>query len=119
MLSELYSRYGSRLTSGTSEILYDLIQEDEALAPFFEHVDMDRLREHMADFIGSLTGGPEIYHGRSMQEAHQSYDITPLHYQRIALYLEKALQEVGVMREDIDDILAAVTSLRKDIVNSA
>ena len=119
MLSELYSRYGSRLTSGTSEVLYDFLLDDEAIAPFFENVDKDRLREHMADFIGSLTGGPDIYEGRTMREAHDSFTITSFHFQRIAHYLKKALQEVGVTREDTDEILAAVASLQGEIVNSA
>ena len=117
MISHLYSHYGSRLTSGTSEILYDSLLKDEALAPFFEHVDMDLLREHMADFISSLTGGPQIYEGRSMQEAHAPFAITAYHFQRVASHLHDALLSAGISQKDADAILEAVGSLRSQIVN--
>ena len=84
MVTELYSRYGSRLTTGASEMLYDALLNDEILAPFFENIDMDALREHMADLLSSLTGGPEIYSGRSMKEAHAPFKITAYHFQRVA-----------------------------------
>ena len=57
-------------------MLYDALLNDEILAPFFENIDMDALREHMADLLSSLTGRPEIYSGRSMKEAHAPFKIT-------------------------------------------
>lgn len=118
MIADLYSRYGSRITSGTSEILYDQLLQDEELAPFFETIDMDRLREHMAAFIGSLTGGPELYTGRSMIEAHKPFAITAYHFQRIASHLETALLTAGISSEDTQTIITAVGTLRGAVVNS-
>ena len=37
---------------------------DPELAPFFEGVDIEKLREHLADFLTVLTGGPDHYKGR-------------------------------------------------------
>ena len=118
MVSELYSRYGSRLTSGASEMLYDALLADEVLAPFFKKVDMDVLREHMAAFIGSITGGPKIYTGRAMSEAHAPFQITAYHFQRVAAHLEDSLRAVGIKQADIDLLMAEVASLRSQIVNS-
>ena len=118
MVTELYSRYGSRLTSGTSEMLYDALLADEVLAPFFESIDMDRLREHMADLISSLTGGPEIYAGRGMSEAHAPFAITAYHFQRVAAHLEDSLLSAGISQEDADLVLAEVAKVRGAVVNT-
>lgn len=119
MISNLYSHYGSRLTTGTSEHLYDALLQDEALAPFFANVDMDNLREHMADFIGSVTGGPKIYEGRPMDEAHEGFAITPYHFQRVALHLHKALITAGISAAHAEAILAEIAQLRGAIVNQS
>ena len=118
MVTELYSRYGSRLTTGASEMLYDALLNDEILAPFFENIDMDALREHMADLLSSLTGGPEIYSGRSMKEAHAPFKITAYHFQRVAAHLEESLLEAGISREDTDLVLAEVGKTRGAVVNT-
>lgn len=118
MVTELYSRYGSRLTSGTSEMLYDALLADEVLAPFFVNIDMDSLREHMADLISSLTGGPEIYSGRSMADAHAPFQITAYHFQRVASHLETSLLAAGISQEDADLVLAEVGKVRGAVVNS-
>lgn len=118
MIEQLYTHYGSRLTTGTSELLYDALMQDEALAPFFASVDMAVLRSHMADFIGSVTGGPHIYEGRSMAEAHQGFQITPYHFQRVAMHLHDALIGAGIAAQDADNILAEIGKLRALIVNT-
>ena len=53
-------KYGSRITTGISKVVYDKLLEDPELAPFFVDVDIDALREHVADFFGVVTGGPDI-----------------------------------------------------------
>ena len=51
---------GSRLTSGMAECFYDRVLVDPELAPFFEGIDVEKLREHLADFLTVLTGGPNL-----------------------------------------------------------
>ena len=117
LITDLFAKYGSRLTSGTSEILYDTLLEDPSLAPFFANVDMDLLRDHMADFIGSLTGGPAIYEGKTMDVAHQPYDITSQHYQNVATHLHDALLQAGISEEDTELVMTEVRQLQPSIVN--
>ena len=119
MVKELFAKYGSRLTSGTSEILYDALLEDDALAPFFVHVDMDVLREHMADFISSITGGPEIYQGKPMDVAHAPFAITTHHYKAVATHLRSALVRAGISEEDTNMLMHEVSQLEASIVNRA
>ena len=58
MHSSLYVKYGSRITTGISELIYDRLLADPDLAPFFVGVDVEALRDHIADFLGVVTGGP-------------------------------------------------------------
>ena len=80
MHSSLYVKYGSRITTGISELVYDKLLEDPELAPFFVDVDIDALREHVADFLGVVTGGPDIYRGRDIRDAHAAHNITHAHF---------------------------------------
>lgn len=118
VVTSLYAHYGSRLTSGTSELLYDAILADEVLAPFFETVDMDALREHMADFIGALTGGPDMYKGRNMAQAHAPFMITADHFQRVADHLLTSLQAAGIEEAHSALIMEEVAKLRAEVVNA-
>lgn len=118
MITTLYAHYGSRLTSGTAELLYDAILSDDVLAPFFETVDMPALQDHMTDLIGSLTGGPDLYKGRNMTQAHAPFTITAYHFSRVALHLQAALEAVGIEEEHSALILAEVSKLRGAVVNS-
>ena len=61
MAPTLYVKYGSRLTSGIAECFCDRVLADPDLAPFFDGVDVEKLREHLADFLTVLTGGPDLY----------------------------------------------------------
>ena len=44
MVPTLNVKYGSRLTSGMAEFFYDRVLVDTELAPFFEGIDVEKLR---------------------------------------------------------------------------
>ena len=118
MVDTLYIKYGSRLTTGTSELLYDKLLSDDDLKGFFAAIDIDKLRDHMADFIGSLTGGPDIYEGRTIQEAHADLPISQAHFLKVAKYLEEALNETGIEEADRTAIMDAVAGLADEVINA-
>ena len=60
MNTTLYVKYGSRLTSGMAECFYDSVLVDPELAPFFEGIDVEKLREHLADFLTVMRGRPNL-----------------------------------------------------------
>ena len=118
MTPSLYVKYGSRLTTGLSELIYDRLLADAELAPFFEHIDIDLLREHMADFLTVVTGGPDIYRGRNIREAHRNFTITNAHFDRLMQHIEAALQELALDPADISTVLETISGTRSDIVTS-
>lgn len=117
MIDSLYIKYGSRLTTGTSELLYDKLLSDEDLKGFFVAINIDKLRDHMADFLGSLTGGPDIYEGRTIQEAHANLPISKAHFLRVAQHLQEALAESGIEEADRNAIMDAVAGLADELIN--
>lgn len=106
--TRLYSKYGNRVTTATTEILYDRILADPQLAPFFEGVDIDRLREHMSDILSMIIGGPDLYQGRDLKEAHAAYKIRMDDFNRVAAHLAASLSIAGVEDEDVTKIMAEV-----------
>ena len=113
----LYMKYGSRVTSGMAECLYDRLLDDPQLAPFFEAVDVDRLREHVADFLSVLTGGPDMYRGRDLREAHRDYRISKAHFDLVMAHIGAAATELEIEPDDIAVIATAIRSFEPDVVS--
>jgi hemoglobin len=113
----LYMKYGSRVTSGMAECLYDRVLDDPELATFFDGVDIDRLREHVADFLSVLAGGPDIYRGRDLREAHADYRISKPHFEMVMGHIAAAATELGIEPEDIAAIAAAIRGYEDDVVS--
>ena len=117
MEKSLYMKYGSRVTSGMAECLYDRLLDDPELAPFFEGVDIDRLREHAADFLTVLTGGPDIYRGRDLREAHAGYRISKNQFEQVMDHITATATELAIEAQDIETITAAIRSYEGDVVS--
>ncbi len=117
MKQTLYTKYGSRVTSGIAECLYDRVLDDPELAAFFDGVDIDRLREHVADFLSVLAGGPDIYRGRDLREAHADYKISKQHFEMVMDHIAAAATELGIEPEDIATIATAIRGYEDDIVS--
>ena len=57
---------------------YERVLADPTLAPYFDDVDLGRLKGHQRSFIAAAIGGPDAYLGRAMSEAHAHLDVTPV-----------------------------------------
>jgi len=55
------------------ESVFAKVMVDPKLMPFFCRSDfvLDHLKVKFATYITHITGGSEVYHGRSMEEAHK------------------------------------------------
>ncbi|MGC6452518.1 MAG: group I truncated hemoglobin [Candidatus Puniceispirillaceae bacterium] len=118
MEQSLFVKYGSRVTSGMAECFYDRVLLDAELAPFFEGIDIETLREHLADFLTVVTGGPNIYKGRDIHEAHRHLAITSAHFDRLMTHIAAAAAELEIEPDDIATIAAAITDLKDQVVTA-
>ena len=118
MEQSLYVKYGSRLTSGMAECVYDRALGDDKLAPFFAGIDIEVLRDHLADFLTVLTGGPDLYKGKDIYEAHKDFTITEAHFDRLMQHIAAAAAELEINPDDITAVAAAITSLKDKVVTA-
>lgn len=75
-----------------------------------------KLRQHFVEFLCNATGGPCIYMGRDMKTSHTGLGITEADWDESVKLLIETLDKFKVPQKEKDEVLAAVGSLKKDIV---
>jgi hemoglobin len=75
-----------------------------------------RIRQHILDQFCAATGGPCVYTGRDMKTTHAGLAITEADWDAAAKHLAASLDKFKVPEKEKGEILAFVTTLKKDIV---
>ncbi|TVT37145.1 group 1 truncated hemoglobin, partial [Amycolatopsis rhizosphaerae] len=81
---------------------YVRVLADEELAPYFTGSNMSRLKGRQVEFFAAALGGPDLYDGLSMQEAHRGRGIDQKAFDRVAQLLAESLADAGVPGETVD-----------------
>jgi hemoglobin len=136
VLSLLLMVSGSRPARAQEKSLYERIGGYDALAAvvddfvvrlvtdkqfdrFFAGHSNDskkRIRQHILDQFCAATGGPCIYTGRDMKTSHMGLGITDAEWNAAAKHLVASLDKFKVPEKEKGEVLAFVTTLKKDIV---
>lgn len=120
MTKTLFERIGGNAAVKATVVkMYDKILDDAELAPFFENIDVEKLRLSQSAFVTYAFGGPNHYTGKNLRQAHAgavSQGLEDRHFDRVALHLKSAMQELNVPADLIDEALAIVGSTRKDVL---
>jgi hemoglobin len=96
---------------------YVRVLADPQLAGFFAGVNMPKLKGRQVEFFAAALGGPHVYQGASMKEAHTGRGISQANFDKVAFHLTAALAAAGVPAETIAQIANAITPLADDIVS--
>ncbi len=75
-----------------------------------------KIRQLIVDQLCEATGGPCIYTGRDMKTSHVGLGITESDFQVGVKLLTATLDKFKVPQKEKEDVFAAVSSLKKDIV---
>ena len=75
-----------------------------------------KLRQHFVDFICNVTGGPCLYLGRDMKTAHTGLGINEKDWTEGVKLLGETLDHFKVPTQEKNEVVGAVASLKKDIV---
>lgn len=113
----LYEKYGAAIDELVS-LFYQKVLADKDLESFFQNVNMDQQKRHMAAFITYALGGPNNYNGRNMQAAHRGQKIQEYHFNAVAGHLSDAMTQLGVDEKDKIAILGTIQGLKDAIVNA-
>ena len=116
----LYERVGGydALAAVVDDFIVRLVT-DKQFEKFFAGASNDskkRIRQHILDQFCAATGGPCVYTGRDMKTAHAGLGITNAEWDAAAKHLAASLDKFKVPEKERGEILAFVTSLKKDIV---
>src|SRR6185295_6918787 len=116
----LYERVGgyNALAAVVDEFIGRLVA-DKQFEKFFAGHSIDskkRIRQHILDQFCAATGGPCVYTGRDMKTTHAGLGITEADWNAAAKHLTESLDKFKVPEKEKNELLAFVTSLKKDIV---
>ncbi len=120
-MKSLYDRIGGDSAVKMTVLkLYGKILNDDDLAPFFDNIDVDRLRNSQAAFVTYAFGGKTAYEGRSLRSAHGNSvknGLNDKHFDLVAKYLNESMEELGVAEDLIEEAMNIVGSTRNDVLN--
>ncbi|WP_037570673.1 group I truncated hemoglobin [Phaeacidiphilus oryzae] len=106
---------GAPALSAAVEEFYRRVLGDPELTGYFEGVETARLKGHQRAFLTAALGGPELYAGRPLDEAHRPLEIPPAHFDRVVVHLADTLDALSVPPATIDQIAGRLAPLRSAI----
>ena len=116
----LYQRLGGYdAIAGVSDDFIGRLATGKLLSRFVVGLSVDsqkKLRQHLVDFLCNATGGPCLYLGRDMKTVHTGLGITEADWTEGVNALVATLDHFKIAKKEKADVLAAVSGLKKDIV---
>jgi hemoglobin len=114
----LYDRLGGK--PAIQAVVDDFIGNvaaDARINQRFAGANIPRLKTMLVDQICEASGGPCKYTGQSMKAAHAGMRITDAEFNALVEDLVKSLDKFKVGAPEKNDLLAALGSMKGDIVN--
>ncbi|PCI49631.1 MAG: group 1 truncated hemoglobin [Moraxellaceae bacterium] len=118
----LYERLGGY--DGISEFANNLLprlQADDQLGRFWKNRGedgIDREKQLLIDFLCANAGGPVYYTGRDMKLSHKGMEISESDWEVFFGHAGATMETLAVPQQECDDIVAFVSGLKEDIVES-
>jgi hemoglobin len=114
----LYDRLGG--VDGIKAVVKDFVEEqvakDDRINARFANTDLVKLQEHLTSQICEATGGPCTYTGRNMKESHAGMGVTEAEWDALVEDLVKSLDKFDVGKQEQNELLAALSTMKSDIV---
>lgn len=117
-MEPVFDRIGGEDTVRAAvDALYERLLADPELRHFFKDTNLRALKAKQVATFANALGGNVVYRGRSMRTA-QHLQISQRDFHRMAEHLVASLKSLGVDKEAIEEIIAAVMPLAEEIVNT-
>jgi len=117
----LYARLGGydAIAAVVDDFVGRLVADKRLTKFFVGHSEdsLKRIRMHVIDQLCAAAGGPCNYTGRDMKTSHHGLGITGDDWDASAAHLVESLDKFKVPKAEKDELLAIITTLRKDIVD--
>ncbi len=106
--------------AGLRAVIHDFIGEiygDPMIGFFFRRVNRARLEEMEYQHAAAHLGGPVVYEGRGMREAHRAHRVMGGHFERRKKILSDVLERHGVDGGVRARWLAHLETLRHEVTD--
>jgi hemoglobin len=113
----LYHDLGDR--DGIAKIVNDATVNflaDDRIKAKFDNTNMDRFKGLLTDQLCVVAGGPCVYKGRSMQDAHKGLHLTNYDFNALVEDLQKGMDVAGVSFPTQNRLLARLAPMHRDVV---
>lgn len=113
----LYHDLGER--PGIAKIVDDATANflaDDRIKATFDNTNMDRFKGLLTDQLCVVAGGPCVYKGRTMHEAHKGLHLTDHDFNALVEDLQKGMDKAGVPFPTQNRLLARLAPMHRDVV---
>jgi hemoglobin len=118
--ASLYKRLGGydAIAAVTDDFIGRLATDKQLSRFFVGHSEdsLKRIRQLIVDQLCAATGGPCVYVGRDMKTAHKGMGITEADWSATVNDLIATLDKFKVPAKEKEELLGAVSTFKKDIV---
>lgn len=97
-------------------LVNETLNANPAIAEARVRVPRAGLKYRATSMVGQATGGPEVYDGRSMKEAHAHLNITETEWQAMLTDFKATLDKFEVPEAEQAELVAILESVKGDIV---
>lgn len=115
--ASLYERLGGLpAIEAVADKLIEKTAGDERTKRSFEGADLGRLKKSVAQLLCQGSGGPCVYKGDSMKEAHKGMAVSGAEFALMAGFAEQAMRELGVAEGERAEVMGMLGPMKTDIV---
>lgn len=100
-------------------LVNDVLNANPAINEARERVPKAGLKYRVTSLVCQVTGGPEVYTGRSMKDSHSHLNITEAEWQAMLADFKLTLDKFEVPEAEQAELVAIVESTKGDIVVAA
>jgi hemoglobin len=94
-----------------------MLNENPAIDEARKRVPAPYLKYHVTAMMCDVTGGPCMYHGRTMKESHAHLNITEEEWDWTIVLFKQVLEKHQVPERESQELLEIIGSTKEDIVS--
>ena len=95
----------------------DIAVKDERIKASFANASLGRIKHMLAAQICAISGGPVVYKGHSMKQAHEKLGLRNADFNAGVEDLQTAMDHAGVPFYTQNKLLALLAPMQRDIVS--
>lgn len=117
-MASLYERLGG--TDGIESIANDIVElhrQNPRIAPRYVDSDVPAVKNAVATFFITGSGGPEVYEGQDMLTAHRGMNIDAAEFLAAVDDVMEALDKNGVGQREKEEALFILYSLKDEVLH--